>query len=49
MKFPWQIADGMSSLSLNSVSLRILELFVRLNKIEMVLNVFFFLEMILPP
>ena len=42
MKFAWQIADGMSYLSSKSVSLRSLELFVTLNQIEMVLNVFLF-------
>ena len=42
MKFAWQIADGMSYLSSKSVSLRSLELSVRSNQIEMVLNVFFF-------
>ena len=39
MKFAWQIADGMSYLSSKSVSLRSLELFVRLTQIEMVLKV----------
>ena len=42
MKLAWQIADGMSYLSSKSVSLRSLELFVTLNQIEMVLNVFLF-------
>ena len=46
MKFAWQIADGMSYLSSKSVSLRSLELSIRSNQIEMVLNVFFFLEII---
>lgn len=42
MKFAWQVADGMSYLSSKSVSLRSLGLFVTLNQIEMVLNVFLF-------
>ena len=46
MKFAWQIADGMSYLSSKSVSLRSLEPSVRSNQIEMVLKVFFFLEII---
>ena len=41
MKFAWQIADGMSYLSSKSVSLRSLELIVRLTQIEMVLKVLF--------
>lgn len=40
MKFAWQMADGMSYLSSKYVSLGSLELFVRLNQIEMVLKVF---------
>lgn len=40
MKFAWQMADGMSYLSSKYVSLGSLELFVRLNQIEMVLTVF---------
>ena len=42
LKFAWQVADGMSYLSSKSVSLRSLGLFVTLNQIEMVLNVFLF-------
>ena len=47
MKFAWQIADGMSYLSSKSVSLRSLELLVRLNQIELYIYIYIYIHIIL--
>ena len=49
MKFAWQIADGMSYLSSKSVSLRSLELLVRLNQIELYIYIYIYIYHIIQP